>query len=296
MFSLPRVLVPLVLSLVWIGAESHAAVTTKKSNAKLTVKGDDANDAIILGGSGALGDVQVMVDGLLVAEFTGIRDIDVRTEGGDDEVGIHGVKIGGSLHVLTGTGVDDVEIRNRDRLLTDDACVFVGRDLDVKLGGQDGDEFECELSSAQFPAIVGRTLSIRGATSINVDGIGQSFDAESGDLLIGSDLKIRSDTPKATTASLHVLRIDDVAVGGNSQWILSNAVDEVLVREPAFVGKVVAKLGGGDDSFIVPDAPHASAFSSSVNLSGGAGVADFVQLGDGPYASPPAVEQFELEQ
>ena len=82
MFSLPRVLVPLVLSLVWIGAESHAAVTTKKSNAKLTVKGDDANDAIILGGSGALGDVQVMVDGLLVAEFTGIRDIDVRTEGG----------------------------------------------------------------------------------------------------------------------------------------------------------------------------------------------------------------------
>lgn len=293
MFGSIRALARLGLVTAALCPVTLAAVTIKQSNSKLTLKGDDAVDVIVLSGADAVGEIHVQLGSELVGKFKGIRDIDVRTAGGDDVVDIRGVKIGGSLRVRTEGGNDDVELHNTDRLLVD-ACVFIGRNLELNLGGQEGDDFEIEPSSNEFPITIGRTLSVRGAAHVDLDGLGVEFASEPGDVLIGGNLEIRTTSTSASTLSIRILRIDDVAVGGNSKWTFGSTVDEVRVQESAFVGKVKVSLGAGDDVFTIGGTTHGSAFASAVELAGGSGTEDALDLGTAVFATPPKVKQFEL--
>jgi hypothetical protein len=81
-------------------------VVVEQGKKGLVISGDAGADAVDVQGLGAMGAVEVWVNGIFAGSFVGVGDIKVKLAGGGDVLSVAGVFIGGALLVDTGGGVD----------------------------------------------------------------------------------------------------------------------------------------------------------------------------------------------
>jgi hypothetical protein len=177
----------LALSLSCAGA-AHANVTITQSGKKLTLKGDDANDVIVLGSHANAGEIVVTLNNVHAGTFARVRDVAVKAGGGNDILAVNGIHIGGSLKVKMDAGVDSVFLS--DEFDPKKRELLIGGSVEIVLGGQAGDVAQFNnLTNAGIT--VGRNVVVRGASQTSLNTGSSSHATETSDVRIAGNLVVR---------------------------------------------------------------------------------------------------------
>ncbi len=258
------VLARLVLVAAAGAGGARAATSVVQSGATLSIRGDAAANTVLVTGQSFVGRVAVRIDGGDVLEFAAVRDVRVDLKGGDDRVSFLGVRIGGSVSVRGGAGADEVRIAGEDFVLGPPG-VFIGGDVDVRLGNQPGDRMRID-SRADRGTVIGGSLRIIGASSVLLDGNGGGSGFQVGDVLIGRDLRLQSRIECQAN-------LEDVNVCGRTKLALGDGDDRIAVSKCFFAGKFTVHLSGGDDRLDLDDtSSDGIEFDSLFDIDGGPGV------------------------
>ncbi|MBK6939671.1 MAG: hypothetical protein IPH13_05580 [Planctomycetes bacterium] len=280
---LTRIVVTSILAIA-LTASAHASAVAKKSGAKLSVIGDDGPNLISLTSDGSAGEVVVEINGAPLQSFIGVRDIVIATGGGDDSVDVRGIHIGGSLKVKTGSGGDS--IRLSDVSSPTKRELFIGRNVDLDLGGQSNDRMDFE-SVTNAGISIGGNVTIRRSELVSAATGSGAHTMDTADLRIGGDLVVR-----AAKGVEHSITIDSTSVCGATRILMGSEFDSVTLLRSTFVGNVTIALGGSGDAVEFQSAASQCRFESAVVVDGGPGNDNATALG-GIFAQPITFKQFE---
>src|SRR5262245_24891798 len=268
------------------------SVTTGKQGL-LKLTGDDAGDVVEVDGTGNFGEVTVWVNGSFEGTFAGVKTIKAALKGGDDELHLSAIQIGGAVDVNMGGGDDLFDV---DTLATGGegsfaGSVFIGGAVICKMGNNDGDQVEWETDGGGegLGIIIGNNVTLQGAADVNLDGEGGDSGVQDDDINIGGFLKISSNVANDIDGDGQTVRIDDINVGGTTILALNGADDDVQVEDCSFARRVEASLGGGDDELEVLD----STFAADVVANGGNGDDSLDASVGNSFAVEPVVNGFE---
>lgn len=278
------------LTLVFVVASAaRAEVTATLSKGKLKLTSDADSDIITVEGNGELGRVAVLANGSNAGEFSGVRDIDVKTGAGDDQVSFLGIQIGGNLRAKLGDGGDNLRLDAVGFPVVKQ--VLIGGNLDVTLGGDAGDSFAVGTASDAPVNILGN-VTIRGASLIDMDGDGINPALENLDIVIGGKFRIERAGGDANAAPIDFYHLDDVVVGGDAKLVFGDENDELRITDSQFARKVTIQLRGGDD--IVDFRNDATKFDGPIDFIGGSGVDSLVDSNGCEFSVQPTFKQMEV--
>jgi hypothetical protein len=247
----------------------------------LAVTGDaDMND-VDIEGSGGVGNVEVLVGGVSVDTFVGVKSIRVNLGGGNDTLGIAAVNIPGSITADMGAGADVFELDNLG--LLHNGAVQVGGSVTVTFGGNMNDVADWNTNLAGVGITVGNNVVLAGAAKVNLNGNGGSSVVQATDVTIGGALKVGLNGTGAGVT----LDLDDVNVGGASILNGSLAADSIQVTYCRFARRVDARLGGGDDLLDIDGGGMANSFFGPVVFDFGVGVDTLDASGGNSFFTPP---------
>lgn len=268
------------------------SVTTGKQGL-LKITGDGDGDVVEVDGTGNFGEVDVWVNGSFEGTFAGVKTIKAAMKGGDDELHLSAIQIGGAVDVDMGAGDDLFDV---DTLATGGegffaGNVFIGGAVIAKLGNNTGDlvQWETDIGGEGLGITIGNNVTLQGAADVNLDGEGGDSGVQNDDINIGGFLKISSNVANDIDGDGHTVHVDDVNVGGTTILALNGADDDVLIEDSNFARRVAASLGAGDDDLEVRN----SSFAADVVANGGKGD-DFLDASVGnDFAVEPVVNGFE---
>ncbi len=268
---------------------SEGAVNVTRNGPVLTITGDNAPDQVIIEGNGHTAEVTVIANGFPHGTFVGVRDIRVKLKGGDDDLEINAIDIGGDLTVKLGSGDDALDI---DPEGTVDHEVFIGGDVDVNMGGQAGDV--CDFrEQATFTVTIGGNLRIRKAADVAILGEGLNASSEEDDVHIGGDLRIESARTVDVNADLAAILLEDVDVGGETRISTGGTSETVRANDCHFAGRLRVELGAGNDTLDFGNGPaFFNEFNSKVVLDGGLGTDLLIASADNVFEVPPKIKSF----
>ncbi len=270
-------------------AASAAGASVKLNGSTLIVTGDSGDDSVVIDGKESFSKLTVSVNAVPFGDFGGVRDIRVKTKGGNDGVVVSALEIGGNLSISTGTGTDTVEIDPFNGVTME---VFIGGDVALDLGGQADDDVSIH-EAIDLSVRIGGNLRIKGAGKVRIDGAGTGSDSDALDVRIGGDVLIDTKVAKDVGPAGFTLLLEEVDVGGSFRFRSGNGVDKVGLADSHFVGAVSIKLRGGDDTLGVGASPVlANEFHAKISLNGGAGTDELDIDPANVFAVPPAVKSF----
>ena len=214
--------VALVSSVIAIALPSASgAVRVTQKGSLVTIVGDGASDSVIIAGNGHTAEIDVVANGFPHGPFVGVRDIRVKLKGGDDNVEINALDIGGDLTVRLGSGDDVLDL---DPEGAADNDVFIGGNVDVNMGGQAGDV--CDFrEQATFTITIGGNVRIRESADVAILGEGVDAGLDEDDVHIGGDLVIESARMVDGNADLAAILLEDVDIGGDTRIARGGGVD-----------------------------------------------------------------------
>jgi hypothetical protein len=269
------------------------AVSVVQNGAKLTITGDDYDNAVLLydDAGGIHVHVDYDIDGTpeIDATYFGVESIKIVLKGGDDEVGVAGISIEQGITIDTGTGDDLVvftnyfdynEIDGSVSMTTgdgDDDVLFAGSyvtgNLTINTGnGEDyvgigdyagddedvySDYLEDYVHAHGYTEIRGNTVINTGANDDDVQI--QPFGAEG----FAGEVEFRGHLTINTAAG-----DDDVDFGGN--------YDSDLHVHKNFS----LQLGAGDDELDIDNNDYSTRFYGKVIINGGAGYDEIDDIDD----------------
>lgn len=267
---------------------ASAGVTTSIAKGKLKIAGGVDADVIAIIGTD-FGGVAVTVDGSNAGEFSGVRDIDVKTGAGDDRLELVALQIGGSLRVKMGDGDDDLFARTVATPFVQP--MIVGGDTDIALGGDVGDAVFADTDAIAFMNFMGN-LTIRGVETCALNGGGTTPNLEARDIFVGGKLRMECDGGDVNDLQAEFSMLDDVMVGRTTKLAFGDEKDELSITHSQFAGKVSIRLRGGDD--IVDFQNDATKFDAKVDVVGGSGFDSLIQTAGCEFAAAFAFPQMEF--
>jgi hypothetical protein len=276
-------------AIVSLMGDARAELQVAQKGTKLSIKGNGESDGFELDGTGTVGRVVFTVPGVTTANFAGITDIDIDTGAGNDLLRLNAIQIGGSLRVRTGVGLDTLDIDHT----TSGGLTFpviIGKNLDLRMGGQEIDFIDIDVES-NHAFTIGGTLSIDGASDITIDGDGTKTDYEPNDLSIGGDLRIRMSVAIDFNNDDTTLDLDSLNVGGKTVIRLSNGNDQFELSRCTFVGSFSLDLRGGND--VLDFSSHVTRFESKALLNGGKDGDSFTADEKCVFLVAPVLKNFE---
>lgn len=285
----------LVAVAVATGSELAVAdIAIEFDDRKVSIQSDGTAHDVIVEGVGRFGELRIYVDDVETAALEGVRDVTIELGAGNDLLFVNGLQIGGSLKVKLGGGNDTVIVQSDRIFESADRSVFVGRNVDIALGGQLGDRATIDADDSVLGVTIGGKLTIRDAADVVMESSGSVADDDAGVITIGADLTIRGKRAVDFNGDDRTISLTGVRVGGSTRIELGSDVDVVTVTDCAFARSFKAKLGGGDDQFGVGPPSSPSSFAAAVELRGGSGSGDVLQLVGANIDVTPTISQFEF--
>lgn len=266
---------------------ADAAVTVTQKGVRLKIQGDAQDDVVRVDGTNAIGRVVVQANGATPLSFLGVRDVVIALGAGNDELEISALQVGGDVIANLGAGEDAAIVDDTGNV---DGPLIVGRDLTLALGGQSGDV--CAMTATgDGPLLIGRRLSIRGATALQVAGLGGSAAFDPHDVVVGGDLRIQATEKSLVPAGLVQVVLADVDVGGKTRITLGANPNVVHFAHCRLARGLDVQLGGGDD--VLDFGNVGTAIDATFKADGGAGndvIQDVDQLA---LVAFPSLDDFE---
>lgn len=276
-----------------------ANVTASLIGDTLVVTGDSTANDISVHGTGVSGAVEVSIAGLgqtlavnggtsldaTDASFTGVKNIVIRGNDGDDTIDVYDVNIQGSLTENGGLGSDVLQLQS----IAFDTFVGGGVVLNGGGGANDGAEVDTQVGSLNNLTIGG------GLCMLNTGGSrGLLVDAEgSGDISVGSSIVMNEFSGLGGSGSAEIISggLGYVSVGcsvimnggaGNDQLGLIGEAGGVSSGTGISVGAGVTISGGwgDDDEFIDANGAGTLAGPISDNINIGGSVVMLGGVGD----------------
>jgi hypothetical protein len=255
------------------------AVSVVQNGAKLTITGDDDDNAVLLEDNGA-GGIHLRVDEdigsgdlEIDADYYGVESIKIVLKGGDDEVFVRGITIEQGITIDTGTGDDLVvfthgdyfnEIDGNVSITTgdgDDEVAFAGVEVTGNLtintgNGEDdvriGDNSDFYSDYYATDGEVYGYVEIRGNTLINTGNHDDYVEIQPNGGY--DDVQFRGNLTIKTGAG-----DDEIDFGSNNDYDLQ------------VHGNFLADLGAGDDLFDIDNDYYVQRFYGKVVVNGGGG-------------------------
>jgi hypothetical protein len=251
------------------------SVTTGKQGL-LSIVGDSAGDVVEVDGTGAAGQVNVYVNGSYEGTFDGIKTIKANLKGGDDELHLSAIHIGGAVSVDMGGGedlfdLDTQSVAGGEGGQAFSGNVFIGGSVICKMGGNAGDNVECDtaVGGEGLGITIGNNVTLAGTADAELDGAGTTYGAESEDIRIGGFLKVSLNGSGDADGDDTEVLLNNVNVGGTTILNGSAIRDRIVAIDSSFARRVAVTLGAGDDKLDL------DAGAGSANLFSGPVVADF---------------------
>jgi hypothetical protein len=142
------------------------AVDITQNGGNLIITGDDASENIHVHSDGSYVRVHVDVDGDGTEDidetYSGVTNLTIRTNGGDDYVTVSDLDLSGTLRIETGAGYDEVRVGPvEDYFETGNyyGDVSIGKDLRINTGSEDDEVYV--QGDGSYETSIGRTLDIR---------------------------------------------------------------------------------------------------------------------------------------
>lgn len=241
-----------------------AASVKLKNNGTLLIKGDNADDVVEITGTGDAGVVRVGTDtdGNGTADkfedFTGVKNIQIRTAGGNDTVTIDGINLEGQVKISTGKGDDFLSVAD---------TTLGGR---LSFNGQQGDDTYSDLGGNSF----GKEAKLRYDTLIIEE-------TDRGELY---------DLPVPTPADDYFSTADNVPI--YYTVMLNDFGDEILplfylLAPTTNTLAYVSSISSGNQSDSIPELVNGE-FVLQLTTAGG-GTVEMIQYGGEFFYTPPAV-------
>ena len=235
----------------------------------LTLKGNNDSDGVSLEGTGAIGGVEVYVNGVFVNTFAGVQNITVNLKGGNDVLNLSSFMIPGNISIKMGSGADVLDVDTvTDFGAGPNTLLSVGGTFQAKMGSNPGDLIQMDGSAS---VVISGDVKLIGAADVNLDGDGGSSGVEVGDLNFGGDLKIDFSPWGDVDGDSKNLDIDDINVFGATTIVCSVADDAIEIGDSSFTGPTTVLLSFGTNLFDV-DVGDANNFGGLLTLSGVFGI------------------------
>jgi len=272
-----------------------AVSVVRNSAGELGLKGDGASDVVDIDGTGALGGIQVFVNGVSVGTFTGIKNIRGSLGAGNDVVNLHAIQIGGFVNLNMNSGGDRISIDNNTfGLANPDRSVLIGRYLIAEMGNNAGDLVTMQCNVAGLGITIAGNVDLVYASDVDFNGDGGTSSNEPTDVTIGGILKMTMGRFGDANADGLTVDLDDVNVGGQMALQGSTAVDRVEFTDCSFAQPMSVSLGAGNDVLDLDGgAGEGNVFNAKVTFNGGAGTDTLDDSAFNVFAVPRTVISFE---
>lgn len=257
-----------------------AVTVTLSGGGVLKIKGNAAGDDVLVEGLGNSGNVSVRVNGNLVDNFDGVKNIKAALGDGNDSLELQAVEIPGNLTVNLGDGADEFIIEDDTEI-----AGFVK----ANLGGDTGDFVEWKRRVE-----IGGNVTLNGVADLNLEGLGASSANDAEDIDIGGNLIIKLVNSGDVNGDNEELELSNVNVFGKTTLTGSNKTDRLDIFDSSFTGNFIANLGDGDDEIdVATEAVDKNEFLAAAIFNGGDGD-DEAKFGDeNDFAQPQVVNNFE---
>lgn len=186
------------------------SITVVFDGSKLEVTGNGAADTVEVFEAGGILFVNLVPQG----SSAGLKDVVIKTNGGDDNVHVHDIDMEGTLEIVAGSGTDTVRVGDADGLID----VVVGND--IKIETNNGNDFVELLEIA-----AGNSVEVK--TGLGNDTVVADF------VLAGNDIKIETNEGNDTVIA------DDLVAGNTVLLDGGPGRDTLIISAGVFAGNKV---------------------------------------------------------